>query len=176
VNVPDLEGPSLSSFYRRVELLANLAIVLLAIVIGIVLVHRFLRPENPSSKRAAIAAGTSVSLPGIDWKQNHRTLLVAIQEGCHFCTDSAPFYQRLADVADKKGVKLVAVLPQSTDEGRRYLTTLGVRIADVRQAPLSSLQVNGTPTLILVDENGRVAASWVGKLPSDKETEVLARL
>ena len=166
----------MSSFYRRVELMANLAIVLLAIVIGIVLVHRFFRAESPSSRPPLIAAGTLISLPGIDWQQNHRTLLLAIQEGCHFCTDSASFYQRLTDVADKKGVKLVAVLPQSPDEGRRYLTTLAVRIADVRQAPLSSLQVSGTPTLILVDENGRVAASWVGKLPSDKETEVLARL
>ena len=166
----------MSSFYKRVELLANLAIVLLAVVIGTVLVQRFFHRESASSKPPAIAAGVQVTLPGVDWKQNHKTLLVAIQQGCHFCTDSAPFYQRLVDAADRKGVRLVAVLPQSTDEGRRYLTTLGVHIADVRQAPLSSLQVSGTPTLILVDENGRVSAAWVGKLPPDKETEVLGRL
>jgi hypothetical protein len=46
----------------------------------------------------------------------------------------------------------------------------------VRQAPLSAVGVSGTPTLLLIDGGGAIKESWVGKLPPDKETEVLSRL
>jgi hypothetical protein len=36
--------------------------------------------------------------------------------------------------------------------------------------------VNGTPTLIEANSEGVVVDSWRGKLPSDKEAEVLNRL
>jgi hypothetical protein len=70
----------------------------------------------------------------------------------------------------------VAVLPQDVSEGRKYLNELGVPINEVRQSTLESLGVGGTPTLILVDNKGAVTDSWVGKLPPDKESEVLGHL
>jgi hypothetical protein len=36
--------------------------------------------------------------------------------------------------------------------------------------------VRGTPTLILVDGDGKVADAWVGALPPEKENEVISRL
>jgi thioredoxin-related protein len=44
---------------------------------------------------------------------------------------------------------------------------------DVKQLPLEVIGVRGTPTLLLIDKQGAVKESWVGKLPPDKETEVL---
>src|SRR5437867_3450048 len=102
------------------------------------------------------AIGGKVSLSDVDWAQNHKTLVLALQRGCHFCAESAEFYQRLAQVAATKGVKLIAVLPQPATEGRDYLNTLAVPITDIRQAALNSLNVSGTPTLILVDDKGQV--------------------
>jgi hypothetical protein len=46
----------------------------------------------------------------------------------------------------------------------------------IRQAPPSSLGVQGTPTLLLVNKEGVITSSWRGKLPSEKELEVMARL
>jgi hypothetical protein len=100
-----------------------------------------------------------------------------LQAGCHFCSESAPFYQRLArETAQKSGVHLVAVLPQDVAEGSKYLNSLGVPIEDVRQAQLDALGVSGTPTLILIDGKGVVMKSWVGKLSGDREAEVLDQL
>jgi len=51
-----------------------------------------------------------------------------------------------------------------------------VGISDVRQAALSSLGARGTPTLILVNNNGIITDSWVGMLSPEKEAEVWTRL
>lgn len=165
----------MGTIYRRVELLANVAIVLVAVMIGAVLVRGYFF-SRPAEAPKNIAAGTKVSLPGVEWERNGKTLVLALQKGCHFCSESAPFYQRLVQAAAAKGVKIVAVLPQPQDESRQYLEGLAIPVADIRQAALGSLNVKGTPTLILVNDKGEVAASWVGKLPSDKESDVLARL
>jgi thioredoxin-related protein len=165
----------MSTLYKRIELLTNVAIIIVAVMLGAVLVQRFFFPkaEQPPQN---IAVGTKVSLPGVEWDKNGKTLVLALQKGCHFCSESAPFYQRLVQYASTKDVKLVAVLPQSPAEGHEYLDTLSVPITDIRQASLSSLGVLGTPTLILVNNKGEVVASWVGKLPSDKEADVLAKM
>jgi len=67
-------------------------------------------------------------------------------------------------------------LPQTSDESKKYLDELGVAIEEVKQAKLDSIGVHGTPTLILVDNQGVVMASWVGKLSADGEADVLRRL
>jgi thioredoxin-related protein len=147
-------------------------------MLGAVLVQKFLLARNtrPPAQTPAPAIGSKVAIDGIDWAQNRKTVVLALQKGCRFCTESASFYQRLTQAATSKGVKVVAVMPQSTAEGRDYLNSLAVPIADIRQTPLHLLNVNATPTLMLVDDKGQVTRSWVGKLPIDKEPEVLAML
>lgn len=172
-NYPERTTP-LSTLSKRIEVIANVAIIVVALLIVGVIVQRFFL-----ARRAApptITVGSKVGLAGVDWQQNHRTLVLALQRGCRYCAQSASFYQRLTQVAPTKGVKLVAVLPQPPAEGHEYLSSLAVSITDIRQSPLDGLNVSGTPTLILVDDKGLVVASWVGKLPSDKEAEVLAQL
>ncbi len=163
------------AFYKRVELFANLAIILVAITIVVVLVQKFFFPRTAEPPQT-IALGSKVSLPGVEWAKNGKTLVVALSTSCHFCSESAPFYQRLAQAAVAKEVKVIAVLPQSPAEGHDYLKTLAVPISDVRQVSLSSLSIGGTPTLVLVNEKGEVAGVWIGKLQSNKEDELLSRL
>jgi hypothetical protein len=75
-----------------------------------------------------------------------------------------------------KDLKLVAVLPQAVEEGRKYLEGVGVQVDDVKQAPLNAIGVAGTPTLLLVDSSGAVARFWQGKVQPDQEAGVLAVL
>jgi hypothetical protein len=80
------------------------------------------------------------------------------------------------EAAAAKNVKLIAVVPHSSAEGREYLNGLSVPITEVRQTSFDSIGVTGTPTLILLDDQGAVAEVWVGKLSPEKESEVLGRL
>jgi hypothetical protein len=167
----------MNNLTKRLEQLANVAIIVVALLLGGVLVKRYLlsQAESPPAQ-ARLQPGTKLSVPGVEWGKNERTLLLVLSTSCRFCTESSPFYQRLAqEKAKKEGVGLVAVLPQSVGESQKYLNNLGVSVDDIKQAGLDALQVRGTPTLIMADRTGTVVESWVGKLPAEAEGEVLNR-
>lgn len=170
----------MSNLTKRIELLANIAIVVVAVILAVVLVQRYLLPNSRTdgaAERAQVKPGMKLSLPGVDWGKSDQTLLMVLSTTCHFCTESAPFYQRLAREKSGRGdVRLVAVLPQEVGEAQKYLNEHGISVDEVKQASLTSVSVRGTPTLIMVDRNGSVIEAWEGKLPGDKETEVLNRL
>lgn len=165
---------------KKIEITANIAIIAVAIMVGGVLVQKYVlspKPQPlPSQPLPSVPIGTKLSLPDIDWAKNNRTLVLALQTGCHFCTESGPFYQRLVAEASNRNIPLIAVLPQSAEEGRKYLSDLNVAIKDVRRATLNSVGVRGTPTLLLVNSKGEVADGWIGKLQPDKESTVLKSL
>jgi hypothetical protein len=167
----------MNNLTKRLEQLANVAIIVVALLLGGVLVKRYLLPQAESPQaQSRIEPGTKLSVPGVEWEKNERTLLLVLSTSCHFCTESAPFYQRLAqEKAKKGGMGLVAVLPQSVGESQKYLNDLGVSVDDIKQAGLDAVQVRGTPTLIMADRTGTVVESWVGKLPAEAEGEVLNR-
>ncbi|MDQ3917917.1 MAG: hypothetical protein M3348_05525 [Acidobacteriota bacterium] len=168
----------MNGWHRRIELLANVAIITAALLLGAALVKRLLLPD--SARRGAIEAsqvkpGEKLLLPGVDWQKGERTLVMVLSTECHYCSESAPFYQRLAQERVKHaGVSLVAVLPQDTNESTKYLCDHGIAVDEVRQVPLSAVPVKGTPTLIVVDKTGLVVSAWFGKLPAEKEGEVLS--
>jgi hypothetical protein len=127
------------------------------------------------AKTTDALVGSLASVPDVNWTESKQTLLLVLRDGCHFCSDSAGFYQRLAkDRGVSANTRLIAVLPGDVDDSRRYLDGLGVPISEVRQAPLSKLGVSGTPTLLLVNDKGVVTKSWIGQLPTEKEEEVIA--
>ncbi len=167
---------------RSVEVCANIAIIIVAIAVVAVLARSYIFPPaalGPTQQKSAAgpAKGTKLEVSGVDWSQSGTTLVLALQKGCHFCTESAGFYQRIAQQASgQQGLRLVAVFPQSPEEGKNYLDSLKVPIGDIKQSNLAGLGVGGTPTLILVDSQGVVKESWVGHLPPEREAEVLRRL
>jgi hypothetical protein len=158
---------------RTIEVIANVAIIFVALSLGIVLISRTVKSYHaPSTQSANTQWGKEqkIQLPGVDWSKNEQTLVMAISSTCHFCTESAAFYR---DIRARTHVHTVAVLPQSINESRDYLSNLGVQVDEVLQAPLSSIDVNGTPTLMLVGRDGTVIRTWIGKLPPESEKEVL---
>lgn len=174
---------------KKIEVLANLAIIVTSIVLSSVLVKTYFFPSfrnevptaaiqsqtlvSSGSQRRTIQAGTKVSLPGIDWSKSGRTLVLALSTTCHFCSESAPFYEQLQQ--KRQGdVRLVAIFPQPVEDSRNYLNKLGISVSDVVQGTLSSVGVSGTPTLLLIDNEGSVIDSWMGKLSESEAAKVMA--
>lgn len=170
----------MNSLTKRIELLANVAIILVALLLGFVLVKRYVLSSPDANRgeiRNDIKAGTKISLPDFDWSGSNKHLVLVMQKDCRFCSESAPFYQRLVqETVGRKDIQLMAALPQAVNEGRQYLNDLGVHISDVKQVSPSSLGVRGTPTLLLVDKTGLVTDVWPGKLQTDQEAAVISRL
>ena len=162
---------------QKLGIAVNIAILCVCALICAAVVKRFLLPQ-PQAQTGSMkppAVGSRVDLAGEHWAGEN--LVLAVSTTCHFCSASAPFYQRLIPAAYAQGVKVVAVLPQVAEEAKPYLAHLGLPAGyDTVQAQLSSLDVHGTPTLLLVDSRGLVQKAWVGELPPAQEQDVLASL
>lgn len=162
---------------KKIEVGANVAIIVVALLLVALLVRGYLLPKTPKFApvaNAQIRRGTKLSIPGADLSQSQRILLMVLSTTCHFCTESAPFYQRIA--AGHGATRLVAIMPQPVGEAQNYLSQHGISVDEVRQVNLDAIGVRGTPTLILLDGTSSVLETWDGKLPPERESEVLARL
>lgn len=165
----------LKNIYKRLELIANVAIIVVSCLLASVLIKNHLLTKSKLNQTAPAAnqplTNPSVSSLDINWKQDRQTLILAISSSCQFCTSSAPFYKKL--VQSRKDTRLVAILPQSVEEGQEYLKRLQVQVDEVRQVELSTIAVQGTPTLLLIDSAGVIKKSWIGQLSPSQESDVL---
>lgn len=139
----------------------------LTIVVGLMIVvalagRFFDRPEAPAPARIDGAA------IGVDFAAASRTLLMVIQSDCHFCEQSRPFYGHLPRGGDTQ-IVIAAPLGDTDIESYRHL----IEPDEVVFVEPGVLPVRGTPTLLLVDSEGRVDAAWIGLLDSRREAEVL---
>lgn len=168
----------MSKTYQRLELVANVLVIIVAVLLGIVLVQKHLLSPASASPPAppTPTVGSKISLPDTNWSDNSKTVLLVLQKGCRYCTDSAPFYKRLIEHVKGKNIKIVAALPQTREDAVSYLNELGLAGLEIKQAELPSLSVGGTPTLILVNNQGEISNFWVGQLTREKEAEVLEKL
>jgi len=162
----------MSVFARRIEVATNIAILCAFVLVAGLAADRLLgrSPDEASEPKV----GERILLPGMDWSRSERTLVLALSDGCHFCSESADFYRKLVPSARQRGLRVLAVLPQPVSSSEIYLKQLEVSVPEIVQNSLDALQVSGTPTLLLVDRRGRIERAWVGKLDSAQEQQVLA--
>jgi thioredoxin-related protein len=158
----------------KIEMVANVVVILLAVAIGFVfLKDRF---ANPDPEPNEVKAGDRLmSLEGWDWSAHDRTLLLVLRKGCHFCEDSAPFYQRIVakQQQDRSNTAIVAALPDAADAAKEVVKSERLEVQALAGVPLGRLKVSATPTLLLVDNSGAVLNTWVGLLSPQEELEVM---
>lgn len=184
----------MKKLFRTVQFLANIGIVLIAIALIAIAVRQYFSPARgnvipissvqtvgtsnssppPASRPAINPVGKGFPAQNIEWKD--KNLVLYLSTTCRYCKESGGFYQRLVKETAGKQVKLVAVLPQSQEEGRSYLADLGVGIKDIYNLPLGPIGVSSTPTLLMVDNKGTVTAMWKGKQNAEGENRILEKL
>jgi hypothetical protein len=166
--------PSLINLTKRAGICLLIAV---AVLLTVKVIRRTFFPKTPSAPEIFSARlGKKISLADVDWTKSERTLVLVLDKGCKFCLKSAPFYQRLIrESAEHKEVHMIAVFPHDAGEGKEYLKLIGVDITDVRHAPLESIGIRGTPTLLLVDKHGVLNGLWMGQLPQNSESVVFKR-
>src|SRR5438093_12822371 len=103
---------------RFLEISANLAIVIVAVVVVGNFVWTRTRPKQNIS---APSVGNVVSLAGVNWRDNGRTLLMVLQKGCVYCEASAPFYRKLHDERKGEQPRMLAVIPGDQVDTAHYL-------------------------------------------------------
>lgn len=161
---------------RKLETLANVAIIVVAILLSFVIAKKYLFSQNEDKQKPSISIGMKLELPEIDWKQSPKTLLFVLQKECRYCSESASFYKKIVANKSNANNRLIAILPSNLDESSQYLETLGLKVDEIKQQQLSKINISGTPTLILVNNSGEITDFWIGKLNQEKEIEVLSKI
>jgi ferritin-like metal-binding protein YciE len=148
---------------------ANIAIIVVCAIAAVVLIRNQFFPPAPPPRPGEVAQGDQLPVlqqavpAGAD-----RALVMALAPGCHFCTESMPFYKRLIDERNQKGsdVKVVAAVsaPDAKAGEMKIMADAGVKPDAVVELNFQEAKVAGTPTLLLVDNKGEVLDVWVGKL------------
>ena len=164
---------------RKLETISNIAVICTALLFSYVLVTKFVMSPPPSQSTIPHPAeGKHLSLAGVDWSANKRTLVMAMSSHCGFCVRSTPFYQKLGSSADLKSkrVGLIAVLPDDPATNSSFLDHYKVKVDQVINSQLASINVEATPTLLLVNSKGVVEREWIGMLDSTAESQVRSQL
>jgi hypothetical protein len=165
-----MENGSLKPATKWLEVAANVSIIIVAVVIVIVFARNYFSASKASL--ATIAAGAKLTGEPVNWHDSPKNVVLVLSTTCHFCKESSGFYRKLVEDC-RSHAKTVAFFPQTPQEAQAYLNAENVQVDEIKHADFQSLQVGGTPTLLLVDSKGIVQKVWLGKLSEAKEKEVL---
>jgi hypothetical protein len=125
-----------------------------------------------TSGPARLAPGDHLEpIAGLDLARSPRTLVMAVQSSCHFCSESMAFYRELS-LNKSAGVRLVVVAPDEPAAAKAYVDANRFTPDAILSADLPSIRVTGTPTLLLVNPAGVIERVWMGKLSAAREKEV----
>jgi hypothetical protein len=165
---------------HRLEVAANLAIVVMAGVAVATWAWYLRRPEPPPGGGPApqYAVGEVVApVPELSGAAARPILLVVMASTCHFCTDSMGFYRELVELKQNRwpALDVVAASRENMLVLTRYLQQHELKVDRAVHIPHDSgFKVTLTPTLMLLDAAGRVLQIWVGRLSKDNERAAIA--
>ena len=163
-----------SSLRDKIEIATNIVILLAVLLLG----GSYLKARFGHHDQGLVV-GSKIDPPkGYNWHEHGQTLVVAVRKGCGFCERSYPFYRQLEGLENDNHLKahILMVLPDDPFSGAALLSAQGIKSQSITNMPLSSINVPGTPTLLLVDASGRLLQRWVGELDASTAGAVLAQL
>lgn len=155
---------------RISSVIVNTATVLIFAAIGVLCFKEGYIPLNSGASSASKRLAVGRNLPAFekhDWRSHRETLLLALRDGCHYCSESAPFYKRLTELEHSGAIKnfhILAAFPDSQEIVTALLESEKLDLDSVSSVNFGELGVTGTPTAVLVDQSGRVLELWVGEL------------
>jgi hypothetical protein len=113
---------------------------------------------------------TFATIPGIDFGANHLTLIAFLQSRCRFCTASMPFYRDLS--VHNRNVQVIVIGFEPQSEIEVYVAQHGFKPDRVVSVPIGTLRFRGTPTLALIERDGKIRTIWRGQLTPERQAEV----
>lgn len=160
------------------EILTNVAALLVAIILVSVLSWRYFNPVVNESEDLIPKGTLLAEAPGIDVSNSSRTLIVALSTKCEYCTRSLPFYKRLLEARAEKdtAANVFFVFSDNEKEVQKFVGKHELSASTVANIRYQELRIKSTPMVILVDSNREVLRSWVGQLPKEQEEEVIEAL
>lgn len=168
---------------RKIETWANISVIVAALIFCATIVKdRWIdKPALPLTGYANTESrllNTRLEVPGVQWNEADKTLVMALSTQCHFCQESTPFYKALSTskAVTSKRVAMMMVFPQPQSEAESFVRSKGIQTSGIFSLPLQRMGVSSTPTIFLVDRSGKVEKLWVGVLSEAQQKDLLGEL
>jgi thioredoxin-related protein len=161
------------------DVTTNVIVVVFAVVAMGVLAKNYFAPPGAGTSAGVVQGSNFPEIAGVDYRQSPRTLILALNVDCRFCTRSVPFYNRLAEAQREKAEQfniVAAFINKESERVRSYAEEKRLSVEALAGVNLDRLGIHTTPTLVLVDSAGKVLDSWRGALQPDAEREVFDAL
>jgi len=161
----------------RIKAVQTLLIAVAAVAVGYDAFTSLRLRQTVQTMRPVVKIGNRVDVKDIPYDRVQKTLVVALGLSCGYCAASMPFYRRLTtEVQKRRDIQFVAALSTNEPAAREYLLKQHLAVTSLTLLPLSRLGVQGTPTILLIDNEGRIRQHWLGKLTATEESAVLSSL
>ena len=160
------------------QTVSNIAVLLASIAIIAALSWGYFSQRKTTELESGLRTDQVLKIPNVDFTKSDRTLVMVLSTTCRFCIASTNFYNKLANSA-RTGfgrTALKAVFPEDRGLVDRFVKENGMdpQIVTLERFDIGALNVNSTPTLILVDSQGRIVDFWIGMLSKEAEQQVLS--
>lgn len=163
---------------QNAETITNIALVVISLLILAAFIKNSFLVSHPH-QTALLLPGRPLPAPrGYDWNKHDYTLLLALKQNCIYCIKSMPFYRRLTllEQSQQITVHLLAIFPDDQLSVKNTLMAEHLNLEAIPNIALQSVNIVGTPTLVLLDHTGHIMNSWEGQLPSDFESQVIREM
>jgi len=156
-------------------------LVVVATVFTIVRLAVFVRtaaPKNEGPSTPEIVTGATLPLPNLDWDSSRRHIVLALSSSCPVSRRSVGLYREIADRVHEDNNWDVTVIGDSRDvKLKDWLRS--ERLSVDRLMPVEDLSAAGiivTPTLLLLEGEGKVTDVISGLLHASVEEQLWRRL
>ena len=171
---------ALAKLKTHLEVAANVAVVTVVVLAVTFAAKQYFGAARRDAGPDRIKIGTTLTeFPQVDYGRYPKTLVLALNVNCHFCVSSIPFYQRLvqAQTENPSSFQAVAIfLNEEAELVKQFADEHKLPVVTVPSADFAGLKIIGTPTLLLVDDKGKVLDAWFGQLPKEEERNVFEAL
>lgn len=158
------------------EVATNIAVLLVALVVlGNFAWIQFAKQKEPRLQGGLRKGDAFSLLPGLDYSKSSQTLLIAISSKCEYCNESIPFFRQLleANLENQEATPIVAVFSETAGEVTRYISEQQINFDTLAGINYKSLNFPGTPSAVLISNEGKILNFWIGKLSKDAEKEIM---
>lgn len=101
-------------------------------------------------------------------KAGKRRVLLFFSPACRFSHEQFPYWSRLIDESEARGLQVIGLVPESdsrgaVDEFLRSQRGEGLQVAVLPKGVQESYKLMITPMTVIVDDRSRVEKIWVGR-------------
>lgn len=130
--------------------------------------------SKPAPRPPAYTVGETVDVPAAWYSSADTTLVLFARASCGACEKAQPFLTRIVGLMGANGNAWMAH-PKGTDvEDAQFAKSLGVKADHVVAS--EGLKVRATPTVLLVNRQGKILGAWEGVGKIQSQAAILAAI